>query len=141
MSIASSTSNIKFAPFHAILQDGIDRLLELLPNEEFTFIVNGEHLKTTLSEAVLISPIISECLKTDPMNRECNFGSDKIEMKQLSIFVDFIRNRNEWNFSTDDEISILSVCKLIGNERLSLFILESVQSDVSSKFRKSEIEC
>jgi hypothetical protein len=135
MSITSLNQSVKFSPFHAILQDGIDRLLELLPNEEFTFIVNGEQLKTTLSEAVLISPIISERLKTDPMNREFYIESDEIEieMKQFSVFIDIIRNRNEWIFSTEDGIAILSICKLIGNDQLSLFVLGSVHCDISSK--------
>jgi hypothetical protein len=139
MSITSPNSSVKFSPFHAILQDGIDRLLELIPNEEFTFVVNGERLKTTLSEAVLISPIISERLKTDPTTREFDFGNDEIEMKQLSVFVDFIRNRNECIFSKEDEIGILSICKLIGNEKFSLFVLGSVHCDVSSTSLSSKV--
>jgi hypothetical protein len=54
MSVTSPNPTIKFSPFHAILQDGIHRLLEVIPNEEFTFIVKGEELKITLFEAVLI---------------------------------------------------------------------------------------
>jgi hypothetical protein len=137
MSVPSPNPTIKFSLFHAILQDGIDRLLELIPNEEFTFVVNSEQLKTTLSEAVSISPLISERLKIDPMNRKFSFGSDEIEMKQLSVFIDFIRNRNEWTFSNENEIGILSICKLIENEKLSLFVLESVHCDISSKVCES----
>jgi hypothetical protein len=47
MSITSPNPAINFSSFHAILRDGIDRLLELVPNEEFTFIVKGEELKIT----------------------------------------------------------------------------------------------
>jgi hypothetical protein len=139
MSITSPNPPIKFSPFHAILQDGIDRLLELIPNEEFTFIVKGESLKTTLSEAVLISPIISERLKTDPTNHEFYFGSDEIEMKQFSGFIVLIRNRNECIFSREAEIGLLSICKLIGNEKLSLLILGSVHCDISSKSLSSYV--
>jgi hypothetical protein len=69
MSVTSPNPPDIFSPFHAILQDGIDRLLELVPTERFTFIMKGYYLKTTWSEAVLISPIIAERLKTDPTNR------------------------------------------------------------------------
>jgi hypothetical protein len=141
MSITSPNATIKFSPFHAILQDGIDRLLELIPNEEFTFIVKGEELKITLFGAVLISPILSERLKTDPPNHEFNLESDEIKMKQFSSFVDFIRNREEFNFSREDEIVILSICKLLGNEKLSLLILGCFPSGISIKsFSSNECE-
>jgi hypothetical protein len=140
MSITSPNLPVMFSPFHAILQDGIDRLLELVPNEEFTFIVKGERLKTTLCEAVLISPIISERLKIDPMNREFSIESDEIEMKQFLTFVDFIRTREEYNFSREEELAILSICKMIGNERLSLLILESVHCGISNE-SKSSSDC
>jgi hypothetical protein len=132
MSIPSPNQVFQFSPFHTILQDGIDRLLELVPNEEFTFIVKGEELKTTLSEAVLISPIISERLKTDPMNRQFDFVNSDIEMKHFSAFLELIRNREEIIFSREDELGFLSICKMIGNEQLTLLILGSVHSDVSS---------
>jgi hypothetical protein len=141
MSITSSNPPVKFSPFHAILQDGIDRLLELLLCEEFTFIVKGKYLKTTLSEAVLISPIISERLKADPMNREFDFGSDELEfeMKEFSSFLDLVRNRDEGIFSREDEMKILSMSKLIGNEKLSLLVLGSVHCDVSSKISPNSL--
>jgi hypothetical protein len=90
-------------------------------------------LKIALFEAVLISPIISQRLKTDPTNHAFNIESEEIEMKQFSAFINFIRNREECHFSKEDEIAILSICKLIGNDKLSLFILGSVHCEVSSK--------
>jgi hypothetical protein len=142
MSITSPNPTIKFSPFHAVLQDGIDRLLELIPNEEFTFIVKGEELKITLFEAVLISPIISERLKTDPLNHFFNIESDELEMKQFSSFVDFILNREKFNYSRENEIIILSICKLLGNEILFLLILGSFHCEVSSQlFSSKECEC
>jgi hypothetical protein len=112
------------------LKDGIDRLLELVPCEEFTFIVKGESLKTTLSEAVLISPIPCERLKTDPMNREFCFGSDSIEKKQFSVFLNLIRNREESHFSRENEKRFLPICKLLGNDQLSLIILGSTSTSL-----------
>jgi hypothetical protein len=80
MSITSPNSTIKFSPFHAILQDGIDRLIDFIPNEEFTFIVKGKELKITLFEAVLMFPIISKLLKTDPRNHEFELENENNEM-------------------------------------------------------------
>jgi hypothetical protein len=133
MSITSPNPTVKFSPFHAILQDGIDRLLVLVPNEEFTFIVKGEELKIALFEAVLISPIILERFKIDPTNHFFHVESDEIEMKQFSSFVDFIRDREDFKLSREDEIVILSICKLLGNDKLSLLILECFHFGISMK--------
>jgi hypothetical protein len=103
--------------------------------------VKGEELKVTLFEAVLISPMISERLKTDPMNHCFDVESDEIKMKQFSIFIDLIRNREEFKFSREDEIVILSICKLLGNDKLSLFILGYFHCDISIKsFSSNECE-
>jgi hypothetical protein len=126
MSITFPIPPIKFSPFHAILKDGIDRLPELIPFEEFTFVVKGECFKTTLSEAVLLSPLISERLKTDPMNREFKFENDELEMKQFCDFLQFIHNREECKFSSEDRKTFLLVCKLLGNEYLTLIFLPSI---------------
>jgi hypothetical protein len=64
-----------------------------------------------LSEAVLISPIISERLQMDPMNREFDFKSDKIEMKQFSAFLDFIRNREECIFQEKMKLEFFQSAK------------------------------
>jgi hypothetical protein len=133
MSITSPNPTIKFSSFHAILQDGFDRLLELIPSDEFTFIVKGEELKITLFEAVLISPIISERLKTDPTNHVFHIESDEIEMKQFSAFVNFIRDREQFKLSEKDEIVILSICKLLGNDKLSILILGTFHCAVPLK--------
>jgi hypothetical protein len=141
MSITSPNPTIKFSPFQAILQNGIDRLLELIPNEEFTFVAKGDELKITLFEAVVISPIISERSKADPTNHSFSVESDEIEMKQFSAFIDFIRNRDEFKLSREDEIVILSICKLIGNDKLCLLILRSFHCEVSMKsFSSNECE-
>jgi hypothetical protein len=68
MALPHSDIPLKLSPFHAVLHDGIDRLFELLQPENFTFVVKGETLKSTLAEAVLISPTICEGLKSDPTN-------------------------------------------------------------------------
>jgi hypothetical protein len=132
MLFTSPNSSLKLSPFQAILQDGIDRLLEFLPEEEFTFIVKGETLKLTISEAVFISPIISESLKSDPSKKEFDFLSDEIETKDFSSLINLIHSREEIEISRTDEMKFLLICKLLGNERLSLLILELFHFDISS---------
>jgi hypothetical protein len=103
--------------------------------------VKGEELKITLLEAVLICPIISERLKIDPTNHFFNFESANIEMKQFSTFIDFIRNREESDLSREDEIVILSICKLLGNDKLCLLILGSLHCGISMKsFSSNEFD-
>jgi hypothetical protein len=139
MSIPSSNFSVEFSPFHRVVQDGIDRLLEFIPCEEFTFIVKGEQFKSTLSEAVLISPKICENLKIDPSNRTFDFSKSEIEVNQFSVFLNLIRNREELTFSREDEIIFLSVCKLIGNERLFLLIFGSFHCEIASNISSKSI--
>jgi hypothetical protein len=91
-------------------------LFELIQPEDFTFIVKDERFKSTLAEAILISPIISERLKSDPTNREFCFPTDELEPKQFSIFLDFIRCRDSVKFSRKLESDSLSIWKMVGNE-------------------------
>jgi hypothetical protein len=142
MSLVSHNPPVEFSPFHTVLQNGIDRLLEIISPEEFEFIVKGEHLKSTLLEAVLISPIISESLKSDPMIREFHIVSDEIEATTFSVFLELIRNREGWIFLSANEIEFLSICKLLGNESLSLIFLESnsQSSNVSECSESGKIE-
>jgi hypothetical protein len=87
----------------------------------------------------LISLIISERWKTDPMNREFDFESNKSEIQQLPAFFDCILNRDVCNFSRESEIRILSICQTIGNDRLSLSVLGSVYCDISCKSSLSSL--
>jgi hypothetical protein len=138
MALTDSDVQPKFSPFHAVLQNGIDRLLELLQPQDFSFVVKGEHFKSTLAEDVLISPIISECLKSDPTLREFYFPTDSLDPTLFSLFLDLIRSRCDIKFSLEHELDFLSVCKLLGNEQLGLILLRSVHSDRISDTKKSE---
>jgi hypothetical protein len=81
-------------------------------------------------------------LKTDPTNHFSDLESDEIEMKKLSSCMDFIRNRDEFKLSREDKITILSISKLLGNDKLSLLILGSFHCGISLKsFSSNECEC
>jgi hypothetical protein len=146
MTLAHSEIPLKFSPFHAVLHGGIDRLFELLQPEDFTFTIRGEAFKSTLAEAVLISPMISERLKSDPTNRQFDFGRDEFDSNIFSIFLDLIRCRSEFEFSHEHELVFLSVCKLLGNDQFCLILLhsihfthsiDSIDSDLTSDAMKS----
>jgi hypothetical protein len=141
-SLPDRKSQFKFSPFHAVLHDGIDRLLEMIQSEDFMFLVKGQEVKSTIAEAVLISPIIFEKLKMNPMDPTFSFVSDEISPKQLEQFLALIRDHNceSHNFSMKDELDFLSVCKSFGNDRLSLIILCSVHSNSTSDIVSQKIE-
>jgi hypothetical protein len=66
------------------------------------------------------------------------FPTDQLEPKQFSIFLDLIRCRESNQFSREQEFGFLSVCKLLGNEELSLIFLSSIHWDPTSECAKSD---
>jgi hypothetical protein len=56
MSVSDANPQLKFMPFHAIVEDGLDRVFNILGSAEFTFYVKGSKVKSTIGEAVLLSP-------------------------------------------------------------------------------------
>jgi hypothetical protein len=141
MAITDSDAPLEFSSFHALLHNGIDRLFELIQHEDFTFVVKDQRFKSTLAEAIIISPIISERLKSDPTNREFCFLTDELEPKQFSIFPDFIPCRDSIKFSGKLESDSLSIWKMLGNESFSLtflHLIHSNQSDQTLESKKSE---
>jgi hypothetical protein len=39
---------VPFSPFHAVIHDGIDRLMDLMKHDSFPFVVNGEEVETNV---------------------------------------------------------------------------------------------
>jgi hypothetical protein len=58
--MCESAAEMRFlqSPLFVALKDGFARLLEGVKSDEFQFIVNGECLKSTVLEAIFISPKI-----------------------------------------------------------------------------------
>jgi hypothetical protein len=48
--------SFKFLPNYSLWKDGLSRISEFLETDDFTCLVNGESITTTLFEAVLVSP-------------------------------------------------------------------------------------
>jgi Txe/YoeB family toxin of Txe-Axe toxin-antitoxin module len=51
MTTDSAEAALSFSRFYAMLQDGIERIFEAMKRDAFTFVVNGEKFKSTLTEA------------------------------------------------------------------------------------------
>jgi hypothetical protein len=88
--------------------------------------VNGEELKSTIAEAALISPTIHQRLQFCPEIQTFRIDDDKLTLKDLSRFLDFVHSRLVTDFSREEQISFLSICGLLGNIRLTFLLLESL---------------
>jgi hypothetical protein len=127
--MCESAAEMRFlqSPLFVALQDGFERLLEGVQSDEFHFIVNGECLKSTVFEAILISPRIHENLQFCPGCRIFYMNDKSITTKDLSRFIDFVHSPFLEGFSRDEQHSFLSICRLLGNERLTFLLIESLR--------------
>jgi hypothetical protein len=140
MSVHGADKSLKFLPFYAILQDGLTRLFEVVKSDEFRFIVNGDSFESSVAEAVLISPTIHEVLQNDQSRRTFVISGDKIGSNDFGIFLEFVRCQDCNTFSDNKELSLLSICRLLGNERLARIFLASKNLNVRS-ISTSNVSC
>jgi hypothetical protein len=107
-------------------------MLSVVKSDKFEFVVKGEIFETTLAEAVLISPKIYELFQIDPTIRTftiCDFDeSPDVESNLFKVFLECIRLREFHGLSASDELTFLSICRLLGNERLAFLFLASLNS-------------
>jgi hypothetical protein len=114
-------------------QDGFERLLKGIESEEFVFIVNGESLKSTVFEAIFISPKIDENIRNCPGFNTFCIDDKSITIKDLSRFIDFVHSRVFQNFSREEQFSFVSICRLFGNESLTFLLIESLRITTDMK--------
>jgi hypothetical protein len=124
MAVLHSETPFRFSPLHAILQDGLDRMLDIVKTDDFTFIVNGESFKSTIAEAILISPKVHEMLRFDLSVRSLTIsGDDHINATSFGHFLKFVLSRECPPVPQDQQLPFLSRCRSVGNERLALVFL------------------
>jgi hypothetical protein len=127
-----SDALLKRSKFYALLQDGLERMLSVVKSDEFELVVKGERFTTTLAETVLISPKVYELLQTDPTIRTftlCGFDEDEdFESGSFKAFLDCVHSRVFQDISRSNELSFLSICRLLGNERLAFLFLASLNA-------------
>jgi hypothetical protein len=117
---------IQFAPFYAIFQASVDRLLEFLKSDPFTFLVNGKEFESTVAEAIAISPAAFETLRANPLNRGFSITSESIESADFDPFLDFIRCREPVRLPRGRALLFISLCSSLGNDDLGLSLLSSL---------------
>jgi hypothetical protein len=132
MAVPPSDALLKGSTFYALLQDGLTRMLSVVKSDKFELVVNGESFETTLAEAVLISPKVYELLQLDPTIRTftiCSVDDSRaVDSSSLKAFLDCVHLREFVDLSRSNELTFLTICRLLGNERLSFLFLASLNS-------------
>jgi hypothetical protein len=117
---------LDFSPFHAILRDGADRLMDFLNKDSFTFVVKGSMFASTVAEAILLSPKIHESLSLNPLSAIFTFPDDSVDATEFGHFLTFVRSRDFPRLSHNRAHSFRSICAALGNSRLSAALLSSL---------------
>jgi hypothetical protein len=94
MSTPAKEIALPFSPFNAILHNGIDRLMDLVNHDSFTFVVNGENCESTVPKAILLSPTIHTSLQSNPLNGVFEFSRDSVNSSDFGDFLKFVRSRD-----------------------------------------------
>jgi hypothetical protein len=142
MSVSPSNTPLKELQFYSLLQEGVDRMLSVVQSDKFEFIVKGDRFSSTLAEAVLISPKVYEIFQTDQSIRTftiCEEGKNQTETKTETVesssfktFLECFHLHDFQKLSQSEELSFLSICRILGNERLAFLILASLNSHSTS---------
>jgi hypothetical protein len=137
MSDPSSDSDVDvhFSPFYEILHSSLDRLLEFVNRDSFTFFVNGESIDSTIAEAISISPSIFELLRSNPLNFSFSITSKSYDSSDFRSFLDFARCRASARIPRGRALSFISICGSLGNESLSLALLSSLHRKSAGALR------
>jgi hypothetical protein len=123
-----ATAKLEFSPLFVTLHEGFERLLEVVPKDEFVFIVNGEAIVSTVTQAVLISPKIYETFRSCPGNCGFRINDEHITANDFRRFLDFVRSRVFDGFSDDERSSFLSISSLLGNDELTYLLIMTLKS-------------
>jgi hypothetical protein len=125
MSIAATNTAFTFRPFYAIVEDGLNHMLEFMKSDCFTLVLNGEHFESTFAEAVLISPVIYDILRRDAGTRSFIVSSFDIESNDFSLILGFVRSFDTV-MSNDRALPLLSIFNILENDQLSFLLLSSM---------------
>jgi hypothetical protein len=123
MSRSGTDIGVPFSPSTAIIRDGIDRIMDLIPQVSFTFVVNGDPFEATLAEAVSLSPTLHESIQSNPLQISFEFSTDSFSSTDFRHFLTFARSRESLTIPHDELVSFVSICSYLGNDRLGLAFL------------------
>jgi hypothetical protein len=93
-------------------------MFEFMKSDQFTFLVHGRSFESELAEAVLISPAVSDALRTNPLNRSFLISSESIQSEDFNAFLTFVRCRDRVCIPRSRAVSFISISNYLGNESL-----------------------
>jgi hypothetical protein len=92
MSVESFDAICPFQPFHAIIENGLQRMLEIVKSDSFTFVVNGDQIQSTVVEAALLFPAVCGLLQHDARTLSFVISSSDIESNDFVSILGFVRS-------------------------------------------------
>jgi hypothetical protein len=84
-------------------------MIEFVKSDEFMFTVNRTEFKSTIAEAVLLSPLVCECLRSDSACRTCNLDKDMIDPAAFGDFLTFVRSHELVELPRAKELTFMSI--------------------------------
>jgi hypothetical protein len=117
--------SFKFLPNYSLWKDGLSRMSEFLEADDFTFLVNGESITTTLFEAVLVSPAACDSLRADPTNRTFVI-CESIDAQDFRSFLEYAKSHEAMEVRQELQKTFLTICRSLENEELALVLLASL---------------
>jgi hypothetical protein len=103
-------TSFRFSPFYAIMCDGHDRMCEFVNSDDFMFTVNGTEFKSTIAEAVRLSLLVFECLRSDSACHTFNRYTNMIDTATLGDFLMFVRSHELVELPRAKELTFMSIC-------------------------------
>jgi hypothetical protein len=143
MSQPAETARLNCSPLFVTLQNGFERLMEIVPKESFAFFVKDEEIKSTVAEAVLISRRIHENLQCSPGNRIFRINDERITANNFRRFLELIHCHSLKEFSEEDRLSFLLISELLGNDELTYLLIGTLRERYlkdSNEDSETEIE-
>jgi hypothetical protein len=91
--------------------------------------VDGEAFEMSFSEAIVLSPMACDVLKSNPMGRTFKLPEHSVDAKTFRHFLAFALSREPIGLTRDAALSFIPACAALGNERLALGLLSSAKTD------------
>jgi hypothetical protein len=105
------------APSAIYFPDGLGRVCDVVPREEFVVCVNGEDCALSLVEAVFLSPRIFSALKSDTTIRCLDITDEHIESKYIDDLLTLLRGGSV-TVTKSSRLPLLRLSRQLGNSYL-----------------------
>jgi hypothetical protein len=102
--------------------EGLSRICDVVPSDEFVICVNGEEWTLSLVEAVFLSPRVFSALKADPTIRFLEITDDQIDVKHIDHLLNVVRGRG-LKVTKSSRLSLLRLSRQLWNRDLTQLFL------------------